>query len=259
MLTVAGFALFPRFPHNILDWLDALRGYSGVQPAAAPYPSNLGIGRSLISLLDMTGVSQLLGADGRAFAASWLDVHGTAINLFALAVTAMVLWFTGRRLPVAWTFGLATFMVLYSSSTVYFYYLCLVLPLAALVVRDPLAAPDAVGPSGTLDREHGTSSDRVAHGVLVTVLALAMAPIVVPPDLLGERLNAFWQLYGVSGVHQTWTGPVLLVGFGTLLVAAIVKALAGDPDDTPDEPPDGTREDAPDVGLPTTAVSRGER
>lgn len=222
-LTVAGFAAFPHFPTNLLNWVKAVTAYSAVQSAESTYPVNLGVGRSVVTLLDFLGAGQLMGAGSRTALAQWLDANGTTINLCLLATIAIVLWLSAKHIPAPWSLTLAVFAVLYSSSTVYTYYLTLFLVVVAVIVRDPdLARPVSLQRSGALDiGDAQPRSIRAVNGALITVLALVMAPVIVPTQLLGDGIVRFWNLDGARTVYQTALGPALLVLFCFLVLGSL--------------------------------------
>ncbi len=228
-VTVLGFLPFPHFPQNILGWLRALTSYSSIQSASAPYPVNLGLGRSLVNGLDLVGIGQGMGATARAHLASWLDAHGSTLNFTVLAVGAVVLLLFSRGAPHLWSLTLALLMVTFASSTVYLYYISMFVVPTALLLRSPVEseAGRSAPWHGSLDETtDGGRVHRLVAWTLVAVLALLMAPIAIPPRVLGNRLMSFWSLDGASGAYQVLLGPALVVLLVVILVGMVHESLS---------------------------------
>lgn len=224
-LTVAGFVFFPHFPANLLGWLRSLVAYNTVKSSGDGYPVNLGLGRSLVVLVDMSGLGQLMGSVRREDLVLWLDQNGMLLNLLALALGAVVLFLRARVLNPLWVVLIVLCMTLWTSSTVYAYYLAIFLVPAALLLRDPRNRADEVPTgrwAGTLDGDGPPARGRRSiDAVVAVVVALVLAPIVVPTQLVGGRLTQLWDVEDVASMYQHMIGPLLLVLYVVLLAGAV--------------------------------------
>ena len=226
--TLAGFAIFPStFPQNISDWLTVITRYSGYQTLESLFPYNLGVGRALLTILDLLQVRSTFGESARADLAVWLQAHNSLLVILLLAiVTASIMLRKPNSNPIFPLVAVLSIAVM-APGTAFSYYLALFLVPAALVLRDPgvelatltnrerwvgmLDAPD----SG------GKRAARFAKWSLVVGLGLLMAPLVVPlPSFLG--LPTVVPTPGmVIGLLQVLDGPILLL---LLIISVIMTA-----------------------------------
>jgi hypothetical protein len=223
-LTVLGFAFFPGFPANVINWLLILKSYGGGGTSLlAQESANLSLSQAVLTLMDLTGVSAGIGAPGRDAVATWLDAYGAAMSLVLVAVILVLLLAVGSRLPKVWVLALAVFACQYAVSSAHGYYLAAWLAVVALILRDAAGERGEVPWSGSLDR--GPDDSRI-NRFLVVVLAAAMAPIALPDVALGP-LADFWHVTGARGIYQNWTGLALAVTCFILIGAAIRAARPG--------------------------------
>ncbi|MCG2798745.1 MAG: glycosyltransferase 87 family protein [Cellulomonas sp.] len=216
-LTVAGFLAFPRaFPGNALAWVHEIVNRTGdYQPLNQVYPYNIGIGRSFLTLLDVTGVGTLIGADHRQTAIGVLTIAGPSLLVAAAGIGALALWRGRSRLGTGQSFALALLVCLYTSSTVYLYYLVVLLVALALLVRDPVEHP------GTECPERGRWHSRWGS---LAAIALIMAPVVVPVPArwFGRSVVSFGQVEILTvSLWQVMVGPLVLAWFGWLIVTSM--------------------------------------
>ncbi|GAA3802414.1 glycosyltransferase 87 family protein [Cellulomonas soli] len=242
--TVLGFLAFPRyFPENLFGWVRAISGYSDIQSIDVGYPVSLGASRGVLTVVDLTGLGALLGDDRAAL----VDALGSAaglLNLVVIGLLAAVILLTARRVNPLWTVFLAFGVVLYSSSTVYVYYLSMLLAVAALVLRDARTSTPPTGRTwaGTLDDGPATTASRmtrVATGSLVVATVLVLAPVVVPTAVLPDGLVDAWSVGGVPSLYQLVSGPVLLAAMALVALGALRawrSSRAGDEPQVQDGP-----------------------
>lgn len=233
VLTVAGFLAFPRyFPENVRGWLTAISGYSGSQSVDVVYPYNLGVARSLLTVVDLTGLGALLGTPGRDGLVAWLQANGTLLGALAVVVGAAVVVLARSLLTRAWTVFLAVAMVIFASSTVYLYYASMLVVVAAMIIRDPTSAADGADHewSGALDPGARPSpvrwGEKVGSATLVVGVALVMAPVVLPVTLLGDGFAAWSHLPDGASLTQVLAGPLILVAFMVIAVIGAVRVVA---------------------------------
>ncbi|NTW40893.1 MAG: DUF2029 domain-containing protein [Cellulomonadaceae bacterium] len=270
-LTVLGFLAFPRyFPENLVGWVRAISGYSDIQSVDVGYPVSLGVSRSVLTVVDMSGVGALLG-DRRSGLVDALGSAASLLNLAVIGLLAVVILLTARAVNPLWTVFLAFGVVLYSSSTVYLYYLSMLLVVAALVLRDARIGTPLTGQwTGTLDdRPTGATSrtHRVGSGALVVGTVLVLAPVVVPTTVLPDRLVAAWSVESVPSLYQLVSGPVLLAATLVVAVAAVrtwrssasTTDLAATRVDVDPEPADDLAEPVPAEAAPSPSAAEPAR
>lgn len=219
LITVASFAAFwAHFPDNLFGWLRNLRGYNDYQGLDIAYPYNMGIGRSVVSLIDLGS----RGAADPAFRAGTLSAFASAqtvTTFVVLAFGAWLLWFAGARVPRTYVLMLCVFLVLYSSAVVYSYYLALLLVPAAIILRDPDSSGFGLG---ALDSEPAVGS--VLPWATIVVLGMVAAPIIIPTSAPIVTAGVHAALAGgVVSYYQIALGPVLLCYF-ILLVGKLTTA-----------------------------------
>lgn len=218
--TVLGFLAFPsHFPANVVGWAHSLLGRTGdYQPLNQVYPYNIGVGRSLLTVADGTGLTTWMGPQGRTHLVDLVTRAGPVLLVLVVGIGTLALW-TGRRsMAPASAFGLATLVTLYTSSTVYLYYVAALLVVVALVYRDAGTAAEST--RSTVDssaRRPGTPR------VTATAVTFVMAPVIlpVPAHWFGDPPVALVSLW------QVLVGPVLLVWFCWLVVAGLRSARSG--------------------------------
>ncbi|MGO4442772.1 glycosyltransferase family 87 protein [Mycobacterium sp. 2YAF39] len=254
----AAYLLWPRdFPQTIKQSIDNLSNISGSFNDLVSL-RNVSFGRGFVLLPDTFEFLRTGGKMDEGFLAAPRSLFGYVV-LIVVVVCVLAL---GRRIPpvMAGIAMLATATLF--PPLAYYYYLVFVLPIAALIVRDPEGPPG----SGIFD---GLSSDGVrrrAVGLWVSLAtALSIAQIAIP----GLVVNApiFGQL-GERGVIGTTpvefvTSVIFLPFLWLIACAAILISYARKPvqsheaDEAPprEDPPDAVVSATPSTIGPTTQTS----
>ena len=186
---IAAYLLWPRdFPKTIGQSIDNIIKFSS-SFGGLPDTRNVSFGRALLLIPDSIKSYQT-GKIPDGFLAGPRSLIGYAV----LIVVVISLIAVGRRIPPVMVgialLATATLFPPYTS----FYYLVFVLPIAALVVRDPDGRPGA----GIFDRLAAHGDRRRAVGVSVSLAAaLSIAQVALPSQPV--HLSSFGQL-GVKGV-----------------------------------------------------------
>ena len=260
----AAYLLWPSdFPQTIRQSIDNLSNISGSFNDLVSL-RNVSFGRAFVLLPDTFSFLTTGGKMPDGFLAGPRSLIGYVI-LLVVVVAVLVL---GRRIPpvMAGIAMLATATLF--PPLAYYYYLVFVLPIAALLVRDPESPPGV----GLFERLRTDGSSRPAVGFWVSIAtALSIAQIAIP----GLVVNA--PIFGQNGergiIGHTPVEFVTTVIFTPFLwliaCAAIIVSYAKRPaesTDTEELPPaedgDGTHEpvgSAPSASQqPATPSSPGE-
>ena len=186
-LTLAGFFLFPgSVLTNATNWFHLLRGYQD-QATSSPYPYNLGVGQSVLTIFDLSHVESLTGEASRTELASRLSLHGNVLTVFIVVLTVVMLLLRGHQSNRLYPLLAVCILIAIAPQTSYSYYLALLLVPAAFVLRDPRDASAStqhrrrVGPeSSTRIPCLDSRWDRVSRWSLILGLALVLTPLVIP-------------------------------------------------------------------------------
>lgn len=220
---IAAFVLWPRgFPGTITQSLQDLVKYNssngGLQDTR-----NIAFARALLLIPDNLKAAQTGGKIPDDFLAG----PRTLIGFVILLVVVFSLLALGRRIPpvMAGIVLLATATL--APSYAAFYYLVFVLPIAALIVRDPEGPPGA----GIFDRIAARGGGRRGVGVIVVVaVTLSIVNIALP----GRPFQA--DIYGQMGargvIGHTLLAPTTVVYaslFWLLACGAILISYARRP------------------------------
>ncbi|MCV7008517.1 glycosyltransferase family 87 protein [Mycobacterium gordonae] len=171
---VAAYALWPRdFPGTIIQSVSGIVGYGGSAQSAVVEGSNASFGKALLAIPDRIKASQNGGKIPDDFLAAPRSLIGYVVLVLVVAVVIGL----GKRLPPV----LAGFTMLAVASLFISlanpYYLVFVLPIAAVVVRDPDGPPGR----GIFDRPEMSADRRRAVGVCVSMaVAFSIAQILLP-------------------------------------------------------------------------------
>ncbi|BBX73790.1 DUF2029 domain-containing protein [Mycobacterium shinjukuense] len=172
---IAAYALWPRdFPETITQSIRATLGYGGgsLFPAVAAN-SNVSFGKGLHAIPDAIKAAATGGKIPDGFLAGPRSLIGYAV----LVLVVVALLGLGPRIPpvMAGIVLLATASLFPALSNPY--YLVFVLPIAALVIRDPDGPPG----TGIFDRLASFGDPRRAVGMCVSLAAaLCIAQIALP-------------------------------------------------------------------------------
>ena len=216
--TVAGFVFFSgSLIDNLSNWITVITRYSKYQPIDVTYPYNLGIGKTLLTMLDLSHVLPLLGASGgRAAIVDWLQLHNNVpvLVMLVLLVAALLLRKPGSNL--IYPFLAVCALTILTPGVSYSYYVALMLVPAALLLRDPVRIAPSVSTAGDwfgmLDRLKGsaTRSEMIVGVAVVVGLVSLLVPLVVPvpPFLLSLPAPPAGDI--LIGFLQVLYGPILL-------------------------------------------------
>jgi hypothetical protein len=243
---LAAYALWPRdFPGTIMQSIRGVLGYGGgtfFQALVAN--SNVSFGKALFAIPD--GIkSRATGGIPDGFLAGPRSLIGYAI-LVLVVVCVVAL---GRRIPPVMVgivlLATASFFPALSNP----YYLVFVLPVAALVVRDPDGPPG----TGIFDRLEIVGGRRRAVGFCVSLaVALCIAQIALP----GPPIRA--DIAGPMGV-ETRAVVVTTIVFAPVLwfitCAAIIVSYARRPAGSRRSDQGPAREVPPDTAASTSGTS----
>jgi hypothetical protein len=172
---LAAYALWPRdFPQTITQSIHNTIGYgNGGSQAAVAANSNISFGKALLAVPDGIKAQETGGTIPDDFLAGPRSLIGYAV-LVLVVVSVLAL---GRRIP-----PVMVGIVLLATASLFApltnpYYLVFVLPVAALVARDPDGPPG----TGIFDRLATVGGRRRAVGICVSLAAaLCIAQIALP-------------------------------------------------------------------------------
>lgn len=201
--TVLGFLCFPQyFPANLLGWLKSIQQRAGdYQSLDTVFPYNISVGRSALTLLDCVNFRGWTSATTQAWVPTTLSSASWVFTVVILAVVAVTIWVLGPRLAPAHAFTLAVLAAVFTSGTVYLYYLAFLLPSLVLSFAG-FGEPDQ---PGALRRS-------------VWLLSLLMAPILIAVPAQWFDIKAVPT--ASVGLWQVLTGPALLLYLAWLLIEA---------------------------------------
>jgi hypothetical protein len=191
--SLAAYLLWPRdFPQTIPQSIHNLLHYGSFFPGLVD-SSNVAYGKALLVIPDTLKASQTGGQIPDGFLAGPRSLIGYAI-LVLVVVCVLAL---GRRIPPVMVGIVLLATATFFPPQVHYYYLVFVLPVAALVARDPGGPPGA----GIFDSLGAHGDRRRAVGIWVSLAtAFSIAQIAIPVLLL--RIPIFGQL-GAKGVVGT--------------------------------------------------------
>ncbi|MEB3983915.1 hypothetical protein OQ968_21940 [Mycobacterium sp. 663a-19] len=243
---LASYLLWPRdFPatipqsiHNLFHFTTSFTGLTDLR--------NVSFGRALLLIPDSLNAAQTGGKMSSSFLAGPRSLIGYGV----LALVVACVLALGRRIPpVMAGIVLLAAATLFPSVTNY-YYLVFVLPVAALVVRDPDGPPGA----GIFDRLAIHDGRRRAVGIWVSLAtALSIAQIAVPILYQAPSLGQQLGLKGASGTTLLAVTTVPLAPFLWLIACAvIIVSYTRRAGPSPDSDGGRVREGAPDPAVSTS-------
>ena len=242
---LAAYLLWPRdFPETIPQSIhNILFTNSFSYPGLTDFRNNVSFGRALLQIPDRVKLSQM-GKIPDGYLAGPRSLIGYSIlGLVVVFVLAL-----GRRIsPVMVGIALLATATL-SSPMALCYYLVFVLPIAALVARDPGGPPGA----GVFDDLAACGGRRRAVGVCVSLaVALTIAQVPLPGT------NGQIQITGLTAIVPIVGTTVFLAPFLWLLAcAAIIVSYTRRPacrQGSDDQEP--AREDPPDTAVSTSSYT----
>ena len=236
LLSFLGLAIsFVAWPgnrlRNVKDWFGNVSGYSDYGTLDVLYPYNLSAARSLLVLLDATGLSWLIGEEYRGHVVNVLTNYAALPGAILLVASLLVVFLRKGRMDILSALFLSVSLIIVVPGTSFSYYLVLLVPVAALVLKDPRGAPTALvggGPwKGVLDalpvRASRGFALRAWIVVVVLVLCFSLWTLPLPPS------NPLGDLMGNSvGLIQTLWGPVLLLATIAMLMSLCLSPSASE-------------------------------
>jgi hypothetical protein len=216
--SLAAYLLWPRdFPATIAQSMHNTLNYGS--PGLAVGFRNVSFGRALLLIPDGIKAAQTGGKIPDGFLAGPRSLAGYAV-LAAIVIAVLAL---GPRIPPV----LTGIMLLASASLfpalVFHYYLVFVLPIAALVVRDPDGPPG----EGIFDRLATQGGRRRAVGICVSLAAaLSVTQIALPgrpfPEPVYGQVLGQPGVVGVVGTRPLVTTTLFLVPIVWLIACAVI-------------------------------------
>lgn len=245
---VAAYLMWPQhFPQTIPRSIHNLF-YAGSLFPDLVSVRNVSFGRAFVLLPDAFEFLQTGGKMPDGFLAGPRSMFGYVV---AVVVVVSVLAL-GRRIPAVMA-GIALLATAtLSPPLAYYYYLVFVLPIAALIVRDPEGPPG----SGIFDGLFMDGPRRRVVGVSLSLAAaFSIAQLAIPAMVVNEPI--FGQL-GVKGVIRTtpveYITTVIFTSFLWLIAcAAIIVSYARRPVQMPGTGQGPPHQDVPDATAISTA------
>jgi hypothetical protein len=227
MSSLAAFLLWPRdFPATVTQSIHGALNYGG--PGLAIGMRNVAFGRALLLIPD--GIKSYQTGWGKipdGFLAGPRSLAGYTVLLVIVAAVLVL----GRRIPPVLTGVMLLAGASLFPALVFHYYLVFVLPIAALVVRDPEGPPG----SGIFDQLATQGVRRRAVGICVSLavavsiqqVAASAKPVYEP--VFGP-IAGYPGVIGVVGTRPLVVTTLILVPIAWLIAcAAIVVSYARRP------------------------------
>lgn len=240
---ISAFLLWPRgFPGTITQSINYIIKFNnswGLQD-----PGNVSFAKALLLIPD-----SIKGAQAGRVPNDFLAGPRTLIGFVILVIVAVAVLVLGRRIPPIIVGILVLATATLAPSYAAYYYLVFVLPVAALVVRDPNGPPDA----GIFDRMAARGDPRRAIGICVSLAAaLSIARIALPGPPFSVSIYGQMGAKGVIDHAQLvlttvmWAPVLWLIACATIIVSYARKPAAeSDPDNVSRREIDGDTADAP--------------
>jgi hypothetical protein len=216
--SLAAYLLWPsNFPATITQSIHNTLSYGSPQQAIGF--RNVSFGRALLLIPDAVKVSQTGGKIPDDYLVGPRSLAGyAALVIIVISVLAL-----GSRIP-----PVLTGIVLLAGATlfpalVFHYYLAFVLPIAAVVIRDPDGPPGA----GIFDQLAAHGGRRRAVGICVSLaVALSIAQVALPgrpllEPVLGPTVG-HPEVIGVIGTRPLVATTVFLVPIAWLIACAVI-------------------------------------
>ncbi|MGH3556264.1 MAG: hypothetical protein ACRDTK_01875 [Mycobacterium sp.] len=247
---IAAYLLWPRdFPQTITQSIQVLTHF-GSSFVWLTDLRNMSFSRALLLIPDAVKGAQTGGKIPDDFLTGPRLLTGYAI----LVIVVVCMLALGRRIPPVMAGIVLLAVATLFPSVVVAYYLVFVLPVAALVVRDPDGPPG----SGIFDRLATLGDRRRAVGIWVSLAtALSMAQVAIPILYQVPTLGQLG-LKGASGTTLFAVTTVPLTPFLWLIACAvIIVSYARRPALAPDTDHGVAREGPLDSAVSTSAHTSG--
>lgn len=173
---VLAFLVWPRdFPGEIVQaGYNVLRSGSTV-PLSDAFPSNVSLSKGLHVVEKV--VRHLTGTTDGAY---MVDAHALVAGAVTATVICGLILIAGTRIPAYLSGILVVMCVSLVPSTSWSYYLVFALPVAAILLRDPLGAPVRDRWNGVLDKAGGSVGRVVASVMIVVATAATVSRVLLP-------------------------------------------------------------------------------
>ncbi|WP_057351410.1 glycosyltransferase 87 family protein [Mycobacterium tuberculosis] len=243
---IAAFLLWPRgFPGTIAQSIHGIikfnSSFGGLRD-----PRNVSFGKALLLIPD-----SIKNYQSGKIPEGFLTGPRTQIGFAVLVIVVVAVLALGRRIPPVMVGIVLLATATFSPADVAFYYLVFVLPIAALVARDPNGPPGA----GIFDQLAAHGDRRRAVGVCVSLaVALSIVNVAVPGQPFYVPLYGQLGAKGVVGTTPlvfttvTWAPFLWLVTCVVIIVSYARKPAR--PHDSHNGP---TRESDQDTAASTTS------
>ncbi|WP_055365747.1 glycosyltransferase 87 family protein, partial [Mycobacterium tuberculosis] len=243
---IAAFLLWPRgFPGTITQSIHGIikfnSSFGGLRD-----PRNVSFGKALLLIPD-----SIKNYQSGKIPEGFLTGPRTQIGFAVLVIVVVAVLALGRRIPPVMVGIVLLATATFSPADVAFYYLVFVLPIAALVARDPNGPPGA----GIFDQLAAHGDRRRAVGVCVSLaVALSIVNVAVPGQPFYVPLYGQLGAKGVVGTTPlvfttvTWAPFLWLVTCVVIIVSYARKPAR--PHDSHNGP---TRESDQDTAASTTS------
>jgi hypothetical protein len=261
--SLAAYLLWPRdFPATITQSMHNTLNYGS--PELAVGFRNVAFGRALLLIPDGIKAAQTGGKIPDGFLAGPRSLAGYAV-LVIIVVSVLAL---GSRIPPVLTGIMLLATASLFPALVFHYYLVFVLPIAALIIRDPEGPPGA----GIFDQLATYEGRRRAVGICVSLaVALSVAQVALPgrpfPEPVYGQVLGHPGVVGVVGTRPLVVSTVFLVPIVWLIACAvIIVSYARRPASRDSTDREQTHEDPPDSAVSTSlctsepeSSNRGQR
>ena len=217
--SVGAYLLWPRgFPATIAESIHGTLGYGG--PSLALGMRNVAFGRALLLIPD--GIKSYQSGWGKIpddFLAGPRSLAGYGV-LLAIVIAVLVL---GRRIPPVLTGIMLLAAASLFPALVFHYYLVFVLPIAALIARDPNGPPGA----GIFDQPAAQGIRRRAVGICVSVaVAVSISQVAASAQAVYEPvfgpIAGYPGVIGVVGTRPLVVTTLILVPIAWLVACTVI-------------------------------------
>jgi hypothetical protein len=247
--SLAAYLLWPRdFPATITQSMHNTLNYGS--PELAVGFRNVAFGRALLLIPDGIKAAQIGGKIPDGFLAGPRSLAGYAV-LVIIVVSVLAL---GSRIPPVLTGIMLLATASLFPALVFHYYLVFVLPIAALIIRDPEGPPGA----GIFDQLATYEGRRRAVGICVSLaVALSVTQVALPgrpfPEPVYGQVLGHPGVVGVVGTRPLVVSTVFLVPIVWLIACAvIIVSYARRPASRDSTDREQTHHDPPDSAVSTS-------